>query len=296
MRSHLSSRLVGRVGATRERAIREARARFFVFAAGFSTYVSAEVDQDVFIVSTSDTSLGPSLFRKRSRKEFTRLRGALALLKRHGIPLPGQTFVDVGANIGTTTISALRNGFTQALAFEAAPANVRLLRANVALNGLDDRIDVFPLALSHAPGEVLLEVGGRSSGKPRVVAARRKRDVLAVPAATLDDLGRSGSFDPARVGLVWMDVEGHEASVLAGATDLRARGVPLVFELNPKLLEPAGALDAIAPLIEESYTHVVDLGEGADAAVQPAAAVAELLERYGPSRFTDVLAFRRADA
>ena len=56
---------------------------------------------------------------------------ALGLLKqRLGRPLlRGRTFVDVGANIGTSTIPALKIfGAAHALAIEPAQANLRLLR------------------------------------------------------------------------------------------------------------------------------------------------------------------------
>ena len=54
----------------------------------------------------------------------------------------GRSFVDVGANIGTTTIPALlSHGFETAVAIEPEPENVRVLRMNVLLNDLEDRVD-----------------------------------------------------------------------------------------------------------------------------------------------------------
>ena len=41
------------------------------------------------------------------------------------------------------------------------------------------------------------------------------------------------------VGLVWIDTEGHEGHVLAGAASLVDRGVPIVLELNGRWLAKA---------------------------------------------------------
>ncbi len=57
--------------------------------------------------------------------------------------------LDIGANIGTTTIEWMSR-FPQATgyAFEPGRDNARMLRHNVAVNGLGDRVRVEEVALS----------------------------------------------------------------------------------------------------------------------------------------------------
>ena len=68
-------------------------------------------------------------------------------MKSHGTTKP-EILIDIGANIGPICIPAVkRNYVKQAIAIEPGPDNARLLRANVALNSLHDRIIVHECAV-----------------------------------------------------------------------------------------------------------------------------------------------------
>ncbi|MGH9121170.1 MAG: FkbM family methyltransferase, partial [Acidimicrobiales bacterium] len=70
----------------------------------------------------------------------------------------GRTFVDVGANLGTSTIPALKVfGADRVVAFEPMPSNCELLRCNLVLNGVEDRVDVHQVAVSDHDGTELME-------------------------------------------------------------------------------------------------------------------------------------------
>ena len=63
--------------------------------------------------------------------------------------LSGLKVLDVGANIGTVAVSLLvRHGVERIVAVEPDAENVRMLRANLALNGVQDRVEIHELALS----------------------------------------------------------------------------------------------------------------------------------------------------
>ena len=75
-------------------------------------------------------------------------------------PLAGADLVDVGANIGTTTVNALGGlAMRRAACFEPLPANLALLRQNLLLNGLLDRAEVVASALSDREGSTRLPGG-----------------------------------------------------------------------------------------------------------------------------------------
>lgn len=150
------------------------------------------------------------------------------------IPSPtGKVFVDIGANIGTQTIYALAfGGFDRAVCFEPMPANLDFLRANLALNNLSDRVIVIGAAVGAQAGRLSMATdpvncGGHSFHQPEV------GPTLSVDIVTLDsELVRLG-LTPQEIGLVWMDVEGHEGEVLKG---WHARGdVPLCVEYSPHI-------------------------------------------------------------
>src|SRR5687768_14085806 len=75
------------------------------------------------------------------------------------------TFIDVGANIGAYTLFAtLVPTIQRIVAFEAIPETARELRANLALNGLQPRVEVDERAVSSAPGTVSFGVVSKFSG------------------------------------------------------------------------------------------------------------------------------------
>jgi FkbM family methyltransferase len=259
--------------------LRAARERFLELAREFAPYVVAERDGLLFVVPTDDPTLGKLFVRREKHKERAVLLRALDRLEKAGVPVGRGTFVDVGANIGTAAFAALQAGFASVLAIEPVPSTFRLLRTNLALNGAEDAVRAFRLALSDEPGTMRMDVG-QGSRKARLDAAGGEE----VEVARLDDVVEGD------VDFLLVDAEGHEVQVLAGGDRVLATGVPLVLELNPKLLELAGRIDELPGLLARHYTHVLDLRDRS-AAFVPVDRVGALLEEYA-GRSTDLLACR----
>ena len=89
-----------------------------------------------------------------------------------------------------------------------------------------------------------------------------------------------------------MDVQGHEARVLAGASQLLASKVPVVSEFWPPVLNASGDMERLEDLIAEHYTTVIDMGNPDAAPVPPrrlaAAEVRDLKARYA-DQFCDLI-------
>ena len=270
---------------------------------GHAPYVGVSTGAGDFLVSTNDQTVARSLFVKQSRGEMGVLRRALDLLDLHGRN-ERRVLLDVGANIGTTTVTALtQHGFDRAIAFEPAPANVRLLRANIALNGLVERVVVRPVAVSGSEEALQLLLHPFNSGGHEVPRATGRAfeggvrgdagiETISVEAVAIDDeLVRLG-VDGGEVGLLWLDVQGHEGAVLEGATKLVAGGVPLVTEFHPQMLRHAGTLDTFLALVTSHYRQYVDLRP---TALSEPVAIAELagtgadLDGATGRSFTDIL-------
>jgi FkbM family methyltransferase len=203
-----------------------------------------------------------------------------------------EVFVDVGANLGTTTLAALElHGFDRAVAIEPDPENVRFLRATVAANGFDDRVAVVEAAVADHVGEAAFAAraaapGGRKSGSGGLSAGGG--DLVGV--TTLDALAEQGLFRPEQVGLLWMDAQGAEGHALAGAGRLLDYRVPVVSAVRPRRLAKLGGLEMFRELVRARYPQFVDLRApnlepGWSAVVRPVADLDELLT--GES--TDVL-------
>ena len=256
-----------------------------------------------YFVPTNDL-VGKSTFMEGGF-EHTVMEAALDLLaERLGRPpVAGRTFVDVGANIGTTTIPAVRLfGARHAIAIEPSSANCRLLRANIAANKLDDQVTVVELALSHRAGGYTLELGPDNTGDYRIRLTDDPGEIgeagwalEQVEAVTFDELLEARQVSLGDIGLVWMDTQGHEAHVLDGASSLLASDVPVVAEYWPYGLRRAGALERLHAIVAGNYRLVLDVRATMDAgrAVElPAADVASLAERYTGQEYTDLALFK----
>ena len=178
-------------------------------------------------------------------------------------PVRGRHFVDVGANIGTTSVYAAKLfEADQVTALEPSPGNVKLARCNAILNEVADRVTVRQCAVTNINGTVEIGLSANQPGDHRVVTTGVERygqsdpipGLLKVDAIRLDNL----EVDPSSVGLIWMDTQGHEGQVLDGAGALLRAGAPLITEYWPAALQRAGGLDLFEQVLVEHYTHFAD--------------------------------------
>jgi FkbM family methyltransferase len=206
--------------------------------------------QGRFTVSTADAVLGRWLFCAR---EFeSDLLARVARLMRELRPESGGRVpfaLDVGANFGVTTVPLLLDGRAErAVAVEPDLLNFSLLERNLVQNGLDDRVIRCRVALSDRDGDVDLEKSRENFGDHRVLVDRggeAGRAVVCVPGRRLDGLAREWPPEArAGLGLVWIDVQGHEAHVFRGGRELLSAGMPVVAEVWPWGLARAGTTPA----------------------------------------------------
>src|SRR5579862_5652216 len=269
------------------------RACIFFLAGRLTPFIGVEREGVRYLLSTSETDgVNFSTFVYGVFDEETVRRMSMALREHAGIAtLRGLTVLEVGANIGTETVSMLvRHGVASVVAVEPDLENVRLLRANLALNDMQDRVRIHRMALSDADGMLMLECSEENRGDHRIrlptfgpdLRNEGQRVVVEVPGRSIDSLVETGDIELDDIGLIWMDAQGHEAHILAGAERLAATNIPVLTEYWPYGLRRVGALDRFHALVAQRYGKVIDLRTGLDepAVVLDAKRVAELADRY----------------
>lgn len=176
----------------------------------------------------------------------------------------GGTLVDIGANIGLTTVPIAKLDGVRVIAFEPHPLNLRSLRASLAWNDLTDRVDVRDVALADASGSMSMEVAAANIGDHRLRPASSppvedlfgegSRETITVTVERLDDVIDEGTL--ARPIVVKVDVQGAEALVLDGGRATLAAADLVVMELWPYGLrrmgcQPSTLLSTLAGLFTE---------------------------------------------
>jgi FkbM family methyltransferase len=257
-----------------ERASRKAeiaaREAFFAEARELTPFLAVSVGEELFFVASDDQGVGRRVFVRSWRKDMTTVGKAVDRLAEFGVQMPADpVFVDVGANIGTTTVMALRrHPFSSAVALEPSPGNFRLLRINLVANGLDTVVRALPIAAADEEGQLVLDTSRSNRGGHRVrteLAVGASEDdessieTVTVESVTLDGLVDRGVIEPARVGLLWIDTAGSEAKTLLGATQLVRAGVPIALAIRPGQIEAGSTL---ADLLTAHYTDVAELRKG----------------------------------
>lgn len=156
---------------------------------------------------------------------------------------PGDVFVDVGANIGYfTVLAAARVGATGAVfAFEPDPRNSRLLRQNVAHNGLLARVELVEAALAETDASGDLFLSEDNYGDHQIFNSDSAR--ASVPVKLLCGAAYlQGRLE--RIDLLKVDTQGSEFAVMAGLMPLLGR-LPapprILIELTPLSLRESGA-------------------------------------------------------
>ena len=140
---------------------------------------------------------------------------------------------DVGANVGWWTVPLARHLSKRGgrvVAFEPVPANRIRLEWAIAANSVQGIVQVVPVALGDAPGELGMwlksEETGAASGTAALVTGSGPSH-LRVPVVTLDQWAADQGVR--RCDLMKLDIEGAELMMLRGAEKFIAATRPLIF-------------------------------------------------------------------
>ncbi len=233
-----------------ERAVRpDELAGFFIGSAEFAARqglrhepVAVDFDGYVMYVRADDPDIGASVLAGSYEPHVTAVVDEVL----H----PGDTFVDVGANIGYfAAMGAHRVGPAgRIVAVEPMDKNVQLILATIWRNRFQN-VQVLPYAASASARIVPMATTSQSSNGEVVQAkADGQAPMLFAQSRTLDDMLRN--LD--RIDLIKFDIEGHELLAWRGFAEGIARHRPLVLtEFHPKCMrenagiEPAEYLDVL---------------------------------------------------
>ena len=137
-------------------------------------------------------------------------------------------FIDVGANIGLFSIRYARH-FKRVLALEVNPITALVLRANLKWNDCNN-VDVIEKGASSKRGKAVVGIPSNGNLGWASIEAGKRSDRRAIAAAVdkLDAIAASANVRE-KIGLIKIDVEGHEREVLIGAAAILRRDRPVLL-------------------------------------------------------------------
>lgn len=149
---------------------------------------------------------------------------------------PGMKAIDVGANIGVTSIAIAKQVGEKGkvYAFEPHPRYFAILKENLSSNRLSN-VGAFEVALTDSAGKIDFYQKERSSGIVSAEGAQK----LEAPCTTIDRFLNEQNSQG--IDVINMDCEGSELLVLRGAEKtLRTNKVKIFCEIHHDFLRQLG--------------------------------------------------------
>ncbi len=148
----------------------------------------------------------------------------------------GGTYLDIGANIGLTTIPVAKNAKVNCMAFEPNPINFELLSRNVETNCQNNNVALHQVALFEREDSLLLEISPDNSGDNRVrlsdlqgQLAEQEWSTVRVEAKPLNTM--LANIDHPLVAKI--DTQGAEPFILAGGENVLSQAQLIAIEFWP---------------------------------------------------------------
>ncbi|MBV8507810.1 MAG: FkbM family methyltransferase [Alphaproteobacteria bacterium] len=185
-----------------------------------------------FFVDPGEPDFGRAISDVNYRYEAHNLRLLREILR------PGDTYVDVGANIGILSLAArtVVGERGRVICFEPMADNAALLVRSIIANDFNN-IVVYPVALSDAVRTLYLE--GHSNGM-LISNGRPERKITTA-------VGDTYLAKEDRVDFLKMDIEGHEPFAFRGLKNTIRKHKPMILcEFNPSMLKLTSKSDPSA--------------------------------------------------
>ena len=208
--------------------------------------------KEKFILFTKDFEVSKSIYLHKSF-DLHKFFKVMKLLKRKKI----NTLYNIGANIGSICIPTITRDLVKfAHVVEMEPNNFKLLKLNIGLNNLENKIKAYNFAMSNIDNKLVsIEYAKNNFGAHSV--SRKNLKGPRVFSKKFDTLFKNIER---KNSLIWVDTEGYEEKILGGSKKMLRNKCPIVIEFWPKALLKFNSYNKLKKHIN-SYEFLYDLSE-----------------------------------
>lgn len=238
----------------------------FAISRQLNNFVTCTVEGLHYVATAQDIALMRDMYTRRVNWAAGEMKLFHALAKKYyDVDDSAGYFLDLGANIGTTSIYFTKKLATnlKLLAFEPDAENFKLLRMNLILNDMEDKSVIVNCGLGDKFDEMTMYRSLQNPGHNNFTEPKEDVPTEMVKIMPLDSYLAENQIAAQEVKYIWIDTEGFEPQVLLGAKNLlRENPAPIFMECNLQAWKDSGRFAEMQALLSESYSHVVHVKGG----------------------------------
>lgn len=129
------------------------------------------------------------------------------------LPVKGNTVIDIGANIGDSSIYFALKGSKKVIALEPFPRNYEMAKKNIELNNFSNKIDLLLAGCSSRNNFLIMDPNLNSGVDSKIIESKNG---LKIPFMTLNQIVKDYKVD--KKSILKIDCEGCEYDVILSAS------------------------------------------------------------------------------
>ncbi len=230
-----------------------------------SPYNSCVVNHGLkFIFNTNDNVIGEDMLLTGSVYSERLINTFFDLVKCYYGDIRGNIFLDIGANIGTTSVYVKKiiAPYLRVIGLEPQKELYEIFRVNCILNEVED-IETMMLGISNNNGDRILRyIKDNPGGSYITDKIEKENDIENIAVMTLSKFVIEQNIDIKDIGYIWMDTEGHESEIIEGGLSvLTKRKIPLMQECSPFSYKSKEMLKSYIHNMQMLYSNFIDVGQ-----------------------------------
>lgn len=234
--------------------------------------------------------------------QFTEFKATINYLRKTN-NLTGDTFFDIGANVGVHTIYSLKEPeIKHVIAVEPSHSNLDFLKMNLQLNQMDNQVTIVPAALGETNSTGSLVKNPTNCGdyrlEPKMQSAKNlfnedNFETETINIITLDSLLDSNLCDLDNINLMWMDTQGSEGLILGTSQKILETRCPIYVEFWPYGMDRLDSYRPLREFILKNVKSVIRFKDEQDYSY-PVTSLDEIYNEFkGSGDYCDLLLIRK---